>query len=238
MRETSTAPLIGWSRAFPATPAQVREARQFLTGILDGHPATDDAVLCLSELVTNATIHSRSREPGGHFRVRAERHGSRVRVEVTDQGGPWAQSRRLMTTRTGAAFSSSPSWPELRAHRGRAGGVDGLVRDRRVTTGQDSATARGPSRRITRPAQPQTFILDGQRLRQLRRQRGLSQEELADQAGVSLTTVARLERQAMRALPWPYPRPTRPGPRRAPSHHHTPCAWRLASMPVDRGADY
>ena len=94
MRETSTAPLIGWSRAFPATPAQIREARQFLTGILDGHPATDDAVLCLSELATNATLHSRSREPGGHFRVRAEVHGSRVRVEVSDQGGPWEQTAR------------------------------------------------------------------------------------------------------------------------------------------------
>jgi anti-sigma regulatory factor (Ser/Thr protein kinase) len=94
MRETTTAPLIGWSRAFPATPAQVREARQFLTGILDGHPATDDAVLCLSELVTNATIHSRSREPGGHFHVRAEVHGSRVRVEVCDQGGPWERSAK------------------------------------------------------------------------------------------------------------------------------------------------
>ena len=93
MRKTSTAPLIGWSRAFPATAAQVPEARQFLTGILDGHPATDDAVLCLSELVTNATIHSHSRQPGGHFRIHVERRGSRVRVEVTDQGGPWAQSQ-------------------------------------------------------------------------------------------------------------------------------------------------
>jgi anti-sigma regulatory factor (Ser/Thr protein kinase) len=93
MRETSTAPLIGWSRAFPATPAQVREARQFLAGILDGCQAADDAILCLSELVTNATIHSHSRQPGGHFRVRVERHGSHVRVEVTDQGGPWAQSQ-------------------------------------------------------------------------------------------------------------------------------------------------
>ena len=93
MRETSTAPLIGWSRAFPATAAQVREARQFLAGILDGRQAADDAILCLSELATNATIHSRSREPGGHFRVRAERHGSHVRVEVTDQGGPWEQSQ-------------------------------------------------------------------------------------------------------------------------------------------------
>jgi DNA-binding Xre family transcriptional regulator len=46
-----------------------------------------------------------------------------------------------------------------------------------------------------RPARPQTTILDGQRLRQLRRERGLSQEKLADQAGISLTTVARLEGQ-------------------------------------------
>ena len=92
MPETTTAPLIGWSRAFPATPAQVREARQFLAGILDGHPAADDAILCLSELATNACLHSRSREPGGHFRVRAETHGSRIRVEVCDQGGPWEQT--------------------------------------------------------------------------------------------------------------------------------------------------
>ena len=64
-----------------------------------------------------------------------------------------------------------------------------------MTTGQDSAGPQ-PAAAITRPAQPQTFLLDGPRLRQLRRQRGLSQEELAGQAGVSLTTIARLERQA------------------------------------------
>jgi len=38
--------------------------------------------------------------------------------------------------------------------------------------------------------------VDGHRLRQLRRQRGLSQEKLADKAGISPATVARLERQA------------------------------------------
>ena len=47
-----------------------------------------------------------------------------------------------------------------------------------------------------RPTPPHTFLLDGHLLRQLRRQRGLSQAELADQAGISLTTVARLERQS------------------------------------------
>ena len=40
-----------------------------------------------------------------------------------------------------------------------------------------------------------TTALDGPRLRQLRRQHGLSQERLASQAGLSLTTVTRLERQ-------------------------------------------
>jgi serine/threonine-protein kinase RsbW len=89
MRETVTAPLITWSRAFPATPEQAREARQFLAGILDAHHRADDALICLSELVTNAITHSRSREHGGTFTVCAHLDGQRLRVEVRDQGGPW-----------------------------------------------------------------------------------------------------------------------------------------------------
>ncbi len=46
-----------------------------------------------------------------------------------------------------------------------------------------------------RPGRSWTTVLDGQHLRQLRRQRELSQEKLADLAGVSPGTVARLERQ-------------------------------------------
>jgi anti-sigma regulatory factor (Ser/Thr protein kinase) len=91
MCETTTAPLLVWSRVFPAIPAQVREARQFLSAILDSLPTADDAILCLSELAANAVIHSRSREPNGHFCVRVQRHSSHLRVEVSDQGGPWAQ---------------------------------------------------------------------------------------------------------------------------------------------------
>ena len=70
-------------------PAQIREARRFLATILDGCPAADDALLCLSELATNALLHSRSREPGGCFTVHAQRQGNHLRVEVHDQGGPW-----------------------------------------------------------------------------------------------------------------------------------------------------
>jgi len=91
MRETSTAPLIGWSRSFPATPEQAGETRRFLTAILKGHPA-DDAILCLSELVTNATIHSRSQQPGGCLTVRVQLHDDHLCVEVCDQGGPWTET--------------------------------------------------------------------------------------------------------------------------------------------------
>jgi anti-sigma regulatory factor (Ser/Thr protein kinase) len=80
-----------WSRAFPAAPAQVRQARNFLSVILDDRPAADDAILCLSELVTNAAIHSNSRRPGGHFTVRVQLSEGCVRVEVQDEGGPWTQ---------------------------------------------------------------------------------------------------------------------------------------------------
>jgi transcriptional regulator with XRE-family HTH domain len=38
-------------------------------------------------------------------------------------------------------------------------------------------------------------VVDGQQLRRLRCQRGLSQEQLATHAGISPATVARLERQ-------------------------------------------
>jgi DNA-binding transcriptional regulator YiaG len=64
----------------------------------------------------------------------------------------------------------------------------------RVNADHDVDWARFSTQCAT-PTPPHTFILDGHLLRQLRRQRGLSQEALADQAGISLTTIARLERQ-------------------------------------------
>ena len=47
----------------------------------------------------------------------------------------------------------------------------------------------------SRPGQQWLTVLDGHRLRHLRHQHGLSQEQLASQAGISLTTMRRLERQ-------------------------------------------
>jgi serine/threonine-protein kinase RsbW len=80
------------SRTFPGQPRQVSSARAFAAGCLDGCPLSDDAVLSVSELASNAVIHSRSGVPGGHFTVRIETYpDSHVWVEVEDDGGPWAR---------------------------------------------------------------------------------------------------------------------------------------------------
>jgi serine/threonine-protein kinase RsbW len=89
-----TTPLPASSRTFPATARHIGEARRFLSAILDGSRAADDAVLCLSELASNATTHSHSRRPGGTFTVCAQVRAGCLRVEVHDQGGPWNQPVR------------------------------------------------------------------------------------------------------------------------------------------------
>lgn len=76
---------------FPGTPKSVPTARHWLRGLLKDSPAADIAETCLSELVTNAVLHSRSAHPGGALTVRVTRTPVRLRVEVQDEGGLWAQ---------------------------------------------------------------------------------------------------------------------------------------------------
>jgi serine/threonine-protein kinase RsbW len=86
---TATATSMAWSRSFLATAAQAGAARRFLATILDGSPAAADAVLCLSELATNAIVHSDSGRPGGTFTVAVRLGQGSLCVEVRDQGGLW-----------------------------------------------------------------------------------------------------------------------------------------------------
>ena len=90
---------------------------------------------------------------------------------------------------------SSVSMPSLTpARAGASAGSSAGRFQQDGTPAQEGARMRaGPG--ATPPPRSWIVMLDGQRLRQLRRQHGLSQEKLADLADVSLTTVARLERR-------------------------------------------
>lgn len=92
--DTEAAPHT-WRRTFPATRAQAHGARLYLAGILNGSSLTGDAVACLGELTNNAVFHSNSRRAGGTFTVHVKTRQGRLRVEVHDQGGPWAPSPAL-----------------------------------------------------------------------------------------------------------------------------------------------
>jgi serine/threonine-protein kinase RsbW len=75
---------------YPGRPEHVRQVRADARSLLDGCPAADDVILCLSELAANAVLHSDSRRPGGTFTVRIEScPGADIRIEVDDDGGPW-----------------------------------------------------------------------------------------------------------------------------------------------------
>lgn len=82
-------PTVQYEQVLPACPDQVQVARAFIAAVLDGCPAADDTVLCVSELATNAVLHSASRNTGGSFTVRAAIFDDHVRIEVEDNGGHW-----------------------------------------------------------------------------------------------------------------------------------------------------
>lgn len=71
------------SHNLPRTPGSISLARQLVhlhTGAL-GSDQRDDAVLMVSELLTNALVHGI-----GEISLRIDAEGDTVRVEVSDQG--------------------------------------------------------------------------------------------------------------------------------------------------------
>jgi serine/threonine-protein kinase RsbW len=78
---------------YPGRADQVSAVRASLTDLLRDCPVADDALLCASELATNAVRHSRSGLPGGQFTLHgAVIAGGSVLIGVEDEGGPWAPS--------------------------------------------------------------------------------------------------------------------------------------------------
>jgi anti-sigma regulatory factor (Ser/Thr protein kinase) len=82
----ASAAVIG-NLTIPARPESVSAARSFVTKALgEDDPATDVAVLLVSETVTNAVLHSNSRRPGGTVTIAAVDIDGGVRIEVADEG--------------------------------------------------------------------------------------------------------------------------------------------------------
>jgi len=76
-------------RVLPGTPESACAARQMTRQLLgDGHPATETVQLVVSELVTNAIVHSKSGAPGGTVTVALCPGPGGVLVQVRDDGGP------------------------------------------------------------------------------------------------------------------------------------------------------
>jgi DNA-binding XRE family transcriptional regulator len=81
----------------------------------------------------------------------------------------------------------------IRVRRDEHGGIEWLEGSGSWAS-QASAVGKEVPGRAGLP--PRTTVIDGQRLRELRRECGLSRESLAWKAGLGITTVGRLERQS------------------------------------------
>jgi anti-sigma regulatory factor (Ser/Thr protein kinase) len=76
-------------RVLPGTPESVSIARQIARQLLgDAHPATETAMLLVSELVTNSVLHSKSGEPGGSVTIALCDGPAGILIQVRDDGGP------------------------------------------------------------------------------------------------------------------------------------------------------
>ncbi|HEX6467822.1 MAG TPA: ATP-binding protein [Streptosporangiaceae bacterium] len=78
--------LIG-AITIPGTMRAARVAREFVAEIVQpGVAALSDLVLCVSELVTNAVVHTKS-GVRGYVKIQVTETEKEIRLDVTDEGG-------------------------------------------------------------------------------------------------------------------------------------------------------
>ncbi|SCK43481.1 ATP-binding protein [Streptomyces sp. WMMB 322] len=76
-----------YSRTFPGLMEQVGHARRWTRDILSDNAHADDAALIVTELGTNALLHSASGNEGAVFYLTITRTPETVWISVTDAGG-------------------------------------------------------------------------------------------------------------------------------------------------------
>ncbi|GAA3111575.1 ATP-binding protein [Streptosporangium carneum] len=81
--------------ALPGEVASVPVARRYVRDLLEavGHARNDDALLLVTELVTNAVRHSHSGRPGGRVTVSVATHHGTLHIDVADAGSADHQPR-------------------------------------------------------------------------------------------------------------------------------------------------
>ncbi|MET8145682.1 ATP-binding protein [Sphaerisporangium sp. NPDC005288] len=91
---TLPAAAVGAELRLVGTPFSVGQARALVAGMLPGFGRLDEVLLVVSELATNAVLHSASGAAGGTFTVRVELEAGAVTVAVVDQGPALVPARR------------------------------------------------------------------------------------------------------------------------------------------------
>lgn len=82
---TWTVTAVTQTRIFAGSPRELRNVRSFVNQVIHGCPVADDIALLVSELATNAIMHTAS-GAGGTFSVSVGADDKNVRVEVRDLG--------------------------------------------------------------------------------------------------------------------------------------------------------
>ena len=82
-------------RTFAGRADQVAAARRFVASHLRRGSAREVSSLLVSEAATNAVLHSASGHSAGSFVVQYALSDHRLRVEVSDDGGPSEPRRRV-----------------------------------------------------------------------------------------------------------------------------------------------
>ncbi|WP_234377116.1 ATP-binding protein [Streptomyces sp. TP-A0356] len=109
---------------FPGDPQELRAARNWTRATLDEHPHSEDAALIVTELGTNALMHTASGDDAGTFHVTLTVSELAVTIAVTDSGD--------------AKTSPAIQHPSPNSTHGRGLGMVSALADRVVVQGDDS----------------------------------------------------------------------------------------------------
>jgi anti-sigma regulatory factor (Ser/Thr protein kinase) len=124
-------------RTFPGDPQELRAARSWTRAALDGHPHSEDAALIVTELGTNALMHTASGDAAGAFHVTLTVSELTIAIAVTDSGD--------------AKTAPEVQHPSLNSTHGRGLGMVAALADSVVVQGDDSGRTVTAELRIAAP---------------------------------------------------------------------------------------